>query len=106
MGESGTIWEDLRIWESLGESGRVWENLGESGRICEDLGESARVSSLRALRARNSVGKSWGRAGKELGESWARAGQERGESEHSTRGVHHKQTSARSSARSSTKENL
>ena len=44
----------------------------------EKLGEAARASSLRALRARNSVGKSWGRAGKELGESWARAGEELG----------------------------
>ena len=74
------------MWQNLGESGRVWEhrgepeNLGESGRNCENLGESARASSPRALRARNSVGKSWGRAGKELGESWAGAGQELGAS--------------------------
>ena len=80
LGESGRIWENLGELEKLGESGRSWENLGESARICENLGESARASSLRALRARNSVGKSWGRAGKELGESWARAGQELGKS--------------------------
>ena len=76
LGESGRVWENLgesgRVWEHRGEpeklgvSGRIWENLGESGRIWENLGESARASSLCALRARNSVGKSWGRAGKEL----------------------------------------
>ena len=48
--------------------------------MCENLGESARASSLRALRARNSVGKSWERAGTEVGKSWGRAGQELGKS--------------------------